>query len=762
MFFELKVLLTYILICLCSNMGFSQWTQVGNDIDGEASSDQSGISVSLSSNGDRIAIGAKGNNGTGFFSGHVRVYELMEGNWVQLGQDINGENEFDQFGSSVSLSGDGNRVAIGGPFSDDGGYVQLYELTEGAWIQLGNDIDSVDENDWFGETVSLSSNGSRVAVGARLSDEGGILSGNVRVYELQSGIWTQIGSSIDGAAPFDQLSKASLSCDGNRIAVGAPANDEGGPNAGHVRVYEFFAGNWVQLGENILGETRSDQFGISVSLSCNGEIVAIGGDQNDGSANDAGHVRVFEFTEGSWTQLGSDIDGEAAGDNSGFSLSLTSEGNKIIIGAKRNDGRGFSSGHARIYELIQDTWTQLGDDIDGEAMRDESGTSVSFSSFGNRVAIGAPLNSDGGSGAGHVRVFGMCPDLSISAPQVVVVSESTCFIFGGTPTGGVLEVPTTDCPAGSTLKYSLDEDTYSTSLPQYDQDSSIMVFTRCDCDEGADMSPTSVVSTMPGMCPMCPDLSAVTPSLPIVTESTCNMIMGMPMGGMLEPPTDTGCPAGSTSQYSVDGIVFSPMLPTYDQINPITLTTKCVCDNDNNTFSDISTVTTMPGECPRQLTFNSVNTLMFADPCSCVDPRNCLDGGVAYFHDTLIVTAGGATGLTIAAAVGAVDFFIDVPCFGAGFTLIPPGTIIPETPAGSGMYKIEFWRPSGAIPVLSVVEGALITPVPSDIFEPVCITEVCFPPVPTMGEWGLICLSLLLLIVGVIGFRKFGPVTSHS
>jgi hypothetical protein len=51
---------------------------VGADIDGEAASDISGYSVSLSSDGKTVAIGAPGNDGNGSGSGHVRIFQWIE------------------------------------------------------------------------------------------------------------------------------------------------------------------------------------------------------------------------------------------------------------------------------------------------------------------------------------------------------------------------------------------------------------------------------------------------------------------------------------------------------------------------------------------------------------------------------------------------------------------------------------------------------------------------------------------------------------
>ena len=132
--------------------------------------------------------------------------------------------------------------------------------------------------------------------------------------------------------------------------------------------------------------------------------MAIGGYGNDGNGNNSGHVRVYDWDGSSWSQQGSDIDGEAALDYFGISVSLDSDGNRMVIGSSSNDGNGSNSGHARIFEWGGSSWSQLGSDIDGEAAGDQFGYSVSMDSNGDRVAIGAPTNDGNGEDAGHVRV----------------------------------------------------------------------------------------------------------------------------------------------------------------------------------------------------------------------------------------------------------------------------------------------------------------------------------------------------------------------
>ena len=106
---------------------------------------------------------------------------------------------------------------------------------------------------------------------------------------------------------------------------------------------------WTQLGSDINGEGGGDESGFSVSLSSDGSILAIGADIM--MINQVtGHVRVYEYSSGSWTQKGSDIDGAAGGDRSGYSVSLSSNGLIVAIGAIQNDGNGNNAGHVRVYE----------------------------------------------------------------------------------------------------------------------------------------------------------------------------------------------------------------------------------------------------------------------------------------------------------------------------------------------------------------------------------------------------------------------------
>lgn len=124
---------------------------------------------------------------------------------------------------------------------------------------------------------------------------------------------------------------------------------------------------WQQMGIDINGEAANDHSGTSVSLSSDGSIVAIGAYGNSGNGDESGHVRVYEYSEENWQQMGSDIDGEGIEHRSGMSISLSSDGSILAIGAIYNDGNGCAAGHIRIYEFTDGDWLQKGSDIDGES-----------------------------------------------------------------------------------------------------------------------------------------------------------------------------------------------------------------------------------------------------------------------------------------------------------------------------------------------------------------------------------------------------------
>jgi hypothetical protein len=313
------------------------------------------------------------------------------------------------FGSSVSISADGSTVAIGAPspaptstLLPDDNRVRVFKNISGTWTQLGQDISSVGLTDLFGDqfgfSVALSDDGNTVVIGANVNDGNGRDSGLVRVYRFISNSWTKIGQDILGEG-MDHFNgqHVSISGDGNTIGASSPFINIPGRvrnSRSHVRVYRLLSNTWVKIGANINGEANNDESGKSFELSYDGNVIAIGAELNDGNGNNSGHTRVFKNVSGTWTQIGTDINGEAAEDKSGQSVSLSADGNIVAIGAPENDAFGSNFGHIRVFKNVAGTWTQIGSDIDG----DDTG----------RVGLRISLSADGNtliSAGGVIKVF---------------------------------------------------------------------------------------------------------------------------------------------------------------------------------------------------------------------------------------------------------------------------------------------------------------------------------------------------------------------
>ena len=245
----------------------------------------------------------------------------------------------------------------------------------------------------------------------------------------------QKGADIDGEAAGDFSGYSVSMPDANTLAIGAYLNNGNGVSAGHVRVYNWSGTAWVKKGADIDGEAAEDFSGHSVSMP-DANTLAIGAINNQGTAAYAGHVRVYNWSGTAWVKKGADIDAEATSDRSGFSVSMP-DANTLAIGAINNNGNGTSAGHVRIYNWSGTAWAKKGADIDGEAAGDQSGQSVSMPDA-NTLAIGAYENNGNGASSGHVRVY------SISSLDVLENSVGNTLEIYPNPAKSVINVKTAD------------------------------------------------------------------------------------------------------------------------------------------------------------------------------------------------------------------------------------------------------------------------------------------------------------------------------
>jgi hypothetical protein len=402
-------------IVTCPEFINGTWTQLPDDILGEAEYDNAGFATALSCDGSILAVSSLLNNNR---TGHVRVFKwanLIQ-SWEQLGEDIDGTSLAEEFGYSLAMSADGITVAIGSRYNDDkadnAGEVRVFNFFENVWIQVGQDIQGEYGGDNFGRSASLSSDGRRLAVGASSNNGTDSGAGHVRVYELttKSGNtnWLQLGQDLDGEMGGDQFGRSvSLSGDGRRVAVGGHTHDtaSGIVDAGHVRVFEYDTANnlWTQIANSLDGKKSKQYLGVTVSLSYDGSRLAVG--SPDSEPYMFGVTSIFELSNGAWTQLGPDLfDG-------GSAIDMSIDGTRVVIGSNSGFGNGFNAGHTAVYEYNTVTlaWTQIGDNING-GMGENSATSVAISADGKRVVSSSPKSGsfNGTEDIGRVRVYDFC------------------------------------------------------------------------------------------------------------------------------------------------------------------------------------------------------------------------------------------------------------------------------------------------------------------------------------------------------------------
>lgn len=385
-------------------------TQIGN-IYGTSNTEQLGYSVSISGNGNEVAIGAYDNDDFYTSGGALKVFNYNVTNWSQIGQTMYGDSMYDELGWSVSLSDDGNIVAVGIPSADglEGNYpgrVRVFQKNNNQWIQLGTDIIGTINDFQFGERVSISENGQTLAITSLFNNINGPNSGQVRVYNLENNNWVQLGNNISGSVTSLAFGKSlSISGDGTTIAVGTPINNENGTNSGEVKVFRLISNTWTSLGDDINGEITDDRLGESVSLSYDGNTLAIGCIQNVNNTG-PGKVKIYNYSSNTWNQLGNTITGQTLNDAFGYSVSISNNGNFLAVGAPGKDVSYYiDAGASYLFKYESGSWIQVGNPLFGDYYSDYFGISVSLSNDGSKLAAGAYLNDYAGYANGLVKIY---------------------------------------------------------------------------------------------------------------------------------------------------------------------------------------------------------------------------------------------------------------------------------------------------------------------------------------------------------------------
>lgn len=320
----------------------SEWKTKGSRIDGTINNETTGFAVSMSSDGNLIAIGGYEYADA---KGRVRMFEWIDasGEWYQKGSDIIGLYGQNRIGKAVALSGSGTVVAIG---TDNGknandtvtGTVSIFEWIDasGDWYQRGSNIDGLIQGDGFGLALAISHDGNTVAIGAPYVDDRTNSDGRGYVYGWEyrnSGKWDSMYQTSNRyfMSAAQMGTSVSLSQDGNIFAISGPnaqSIENNNVPFGLVQVFERNTSTdaWTQVGNNIIN-TNLRQVGYRVKLSANGLILVASG--NDG------YFQVMTYTNGDWEMQEDEIRLTTTGGHQ-ISVDMSSDGTKVIAGYSKD------------------------------------------------------------------------------------------------------------------------------------------------------------------------------------------------------------------------------------------------------------------------------------------------------------------------------------------------------------------------------------------------------------------------------------------
>ena len=159
----------------------------------------------------------------------------------------------------------------------------------------------------------------------------------------------------DGVISDQFAVSVAISGDGNTAIVGAYFDDD---YRGSAYIYTRSGSTWTQQTKLIASDgVGSDRFGTSVSISSDGNTAIVGAYSDDSSR---GSAYIYTRTNGRWSEQAKLLASDGAtSDYFGISVSISSDGNTAIVGAHHgNNGKDTKTGSAYIYTRSGSTWTQ--------------------------------------------------------------------------------------------------------------------------------------------------------------------------------------------------------------------------------------------------------------------------------------------------------------------------------------------------------------------------------------------------------------------
>ena len=387
---KISLLIAIYISFLFAEKGFAQ-VQVGQTID-QSFFNQSPLFSASDMNDDGTIIVLADSNANAA-AGVVKVFQLASGSWQILGGELETGNAGDLFGYTVSISGDGTILAVGATSAgtNDDGVVYLYEFDGVNW-SLQATIDNVElptngpQNVEMGSSLELNQNGTALIIAdvSANNSSGDSFAGEIKVFERTGSSWTQKGNAIYGNTTNVYLGRdVDINDTGDRIAVSSSFTNL-------VQVYSYNGSTWDQDGSDISG-TAGTSFGISIKLDSDGDRIIIGAEGADVSFSNSGQLKIFEYIDPdgadplNWYQLGQDINGPGLASLLGRSVDINDAGNVIAAGGHFDRTFAPANGVVQVFELNTNTWEQTQENIYGSTRTAWFGSFINLNSNGTRL-----------------------------------------------------------------------------------------------------------------------------------------------------------------------------------------------------------------------------------------------------------------------------------------------------------------------------------------------------------------------------------------
>jgi len=396
-------ILIILIVLFFSNSNLWAQNQVGQDINGEYEKEWLGWDVGINHTGNRIISSSIFQEIGPEIDGIVRIHDFRNGVW-ELSKEFVNDILGNEFGFSVSMSGDGNTIAIGIPSYDipftNMGSVLTYGQVNDNWILKGQRL--IGDVSWnnFGFDVDLSFDGNVLCVNALGQNN------LIRCYKFVNDEWEIKGSTI---FPTDIEStvgcRLSLSDDGNKLVANSICSVSTIDTA-KVFAFEYKDSDWAIINYPVISENNLTSYGTMVGLSGNGQFLAI---KSDIDLYD--EVEFFKIEDSNIVPFGNEIIGEDGFLGIGDRLDFSSNGKILALNG---------SGLIRLFELNSETWEPSGIDI----LTEDNGppSSLAISGNGEYLVYGNIRNNDSYTGAGEIKVFKI--GMSTGAKEISVRNDN--------------------------------------------------------------------------------------------------------------------------------------------------------------------------------------------------------------------------------------------------------------------------------------------------------------------------------------------------